>query len=266
MLETFFKLRIDMKGFCPLASGSKGNCIYLGTEKTKLLIDAGIGVRTIIERLKEIEVGLEQIDAILISHEHSDHIKSVEKLAANYQIPLFANAETAKAILPLTKIKPRFKIFSTGESFVFGDIKVHPFSIQHDTLDPVAFIFYIDGLKIGVCADLGFVTTLVISHLKQCDYLYIEANHEPSMVYACARPSIYKQRVLGRQGHLSNEHCAQLIKQISHPGLKHIYLAHLSKECNQEEVALAKVAKEFNGGPSSLSIAYQDKRSKSLKF
>ena len=255
-----------MKGFCPLASGSKGNCIYLGTEKTKLLIDAGISIKVISERLKEIQVSIEEIDAILVSHEHSDHIKSVEKIAANYHIPLFTNAETAKAILSLTAVKPRFKIFSTGESFVFGDITVHPFSIQHDTLDPVAFVFYVDGLKIGVCADLGFVTTLVISHLKQCDYLYIEANHEPSMVYACARPDIYKQRVLGRQGHLSNEHCAQLVKEISHPGLKHIYLAHLSKECNQEEVALEKVSKEFKGDPKALSIAYQDKRSKCIRF
>lgn len=255
-----------MKGFCPLASGSKGNSIYIGTEKTKLLIDAGIGVKTICARLKEIEVSLDEIDAILISHEHSDHIKSAEKLAANYDIPLFANSETAKAILSLTTIKPRFKIFSTGETFVFGDIEIHPFSIQHDTLDPVAFIFYIGGLKIGVCTDLGFVTTLVTSHLKKCDYLYIEANHEPSMVYACGRPNIYKQRVLGRQGHLSNEHCAELIKEVAHPGLKHIYLAHLSKECNQEEVALTRVSKVFKEDHIPLSIAYQDKCSKSIKF
>ena len=117
-----------------------------------------------------------------------------------------------------------------------------------------------------MCADIGFVTTLVISHLKQCDYLYIEANHEPSMVYACPRPPIYKQRVLGRQGHLSNESCAQLIEEIYHEGLKHIYLAHLSGECNHPEVAVKKVLKQLGERGVPISIAYQEKISDCIEF
>jgi len=254
-----------MKGFCPLASGSKGNALYLGTDQTKLLIDVGISYKALKERLGEIDVCLEEIDAVLISHEHSDHIRGLEKLCNTLQIPVFANSETAKAILSSFKMMPRFKIFSTGESFEFGDIQIHPFSVQHDTLDPVAFTFHALGLKIGVCTDLGFVTTLVTSHLQGCDYLYIEANHEPSMVYACPRPPIYKQRVLGRQGHLSNEMCAELLKNVKHPGLKHVYLAHLSEECNNPEVALKKV-REHLEKEVGLSIAFQEKVSEKVLF
>ncbi len=255
-----------MHGFCPLASGSKGNCLYLGTKNTKLLIDAGLSLRSLTERLATIDVDPHNLDAILISHEHSDHIRGVERLAHRYNLPVFANGETAKALVAMTKRHPRFKIFSTGEPFEFGDIAIHPFSIQHDTLDPVAFTFQIGAIKIGVCTDLGFVTTLVKSHLRGCDYLYLEANHEPSLVYGCARPDFYKQRVLGRQGHLSNEHCAALIEEIYHPGLKHVYLAHLSEECNRPEVALRRVQDKLSGKALSLTIAYQDKASAPVKW
>ena len=255
-----------MHGFCPLASGSKGNCLYIGTEKTKLLIDVGISLRSLLERLAIIGVNLEEIDAVLVSHEHSDHVRGIERVAHRYNMPVFANGETAKAVVAMVKKRPRFKIFSTGEPFEFGDIAIHPFSIQHDTLDPVAFTFHLSGVKIGVCTDLGFVTTLVKLQLQQCDYLYLEANHEPSLVYSCPRPAFYKQRVLGRQGHLSNENCAELIDAVYHPGLKHVYLAHLSEECNRPEVALSRVKKSLKGREVTLSVAYQHQASHPVKL
>lgn len=256
---------LGMKGFCPLASGSKGNALYLGTDQTKLLIDVGISYRALRQRLEEIEVSIEEIEAVLISHEHSDHIRGLEKLCNSHKIPVFANSETAKAILGNLKMMPRFKIFSTGESFEFGDVQIHPFSVQHDTLDPVAFTFHFMGLKMGVCTDLGYVTSLVKAHLRDCDYLYVESNHEPSMVYACSRPPVYKQRVLGRQGHLSNEMCAELLSHVKHPRLKHVYLAHLSEECNNPEVALKKVREQLEE-EVGLSIAYQEKISEKILF
>jgi phosphoribosyl 1,2-cyclic phosphodiesterase len=255
-----------LKGFCPLASGSKGNCLYLGTAHTKILIDAGLSFSATKERLSQIGVDLKEIDAILISHEHTDHIRGLELLSSKMDIPVLANSETAKVIASTTKKMPRFKIFSTGETFAFGEIEIHPFSVQHDTLDPVGFTFSFDSIKIGVCSDLGFVTTLIKSRLKRCDYLYIEANHEPSMVYASSRPLIYKQRVLGRQGHLSNEMCIDLLKEVYHPALKHVYLAHLSSECNHPELALKKVQSALSKPNLSISIAYQDKISKSIEF
>ncbi|CUI17499.1 Metallo-beta-lactamase superfamily protein [Candidatus Protochlamydia naegleriophila] len=257
-----------MKGFCPLASGSKGNCIYFGTSQTKVLIDAGISARAIQTRLAEINVDLADIDAILITHEHTDHIQGLKVLAYKMGIPVFANHDTAKGIVDTFHDCPKFKIFSTGETFEYGDIEVHPFSIQHDTLDPVAFTIRTGDLKLGFCTDLGFATSLVQAQLQACDYLYLEANHQPSMVHASPRPMIYKQRVLSRSGHLSNEACGNLLAHVYHPKLKHVHLAHLSSECNSHETALSVVRGilQSNGIELDLCVAPQEKISKAIYF
>lgn len=258
-----------MKGFCPLASGSKGNCIYLGSDNTKILIDAGISTKILRARLEEIQVDLDDIDAILITHEHGDHIQGLKTLAFKHDIPVLANHETAKGIVETFHGEcPRFKIFSTGETFEFGDLEIHPFSIQHDTMDPVAFTIKVDNLKLGFCADLGFVTSLVSTQLQNCDYLYLEANHQPSMVYASARPMIYKQRVLSRSGHLSNEECGQLLSRVYGPQLKHVHLAHLSSECNSPETALSVIGEILANHNIQLemTIAPQYKISKKICF
>ncbi|MCI0382663.1 MAG: MBL fold metallo-hydrolase [Chlamydiae bacterium] len=255
-----------MIGICPLASGSKGNCIYIGTERTKILIDAGISVRTIANRLGEIGVDLKEIDAIIITHEHADHISGLQMVSSKFAIPIFTNSDTAKAIYDIFGTIPKLKIFSTGEDFEFGDLLFHPFSVQHDALDPIALTIQFEEIKIGICTDLGFVSASVIHQLKECDYLYVEANHEPSMVYACSRPDIYKERVLSRQGHLSNHQCAELIEAVFHEKLKHVYLAHLSSECNSPELALKIVQEKLMGKNISISIAHQDQRSEMTQF
>ncbi len=255
-----------MKGFCPLASGSKGNALFLGTDNTRILIDAGITAALLEKKLREIDVALESIQAILITHDHTDHIKGVAQLSEKWKIPVLANAETAKAIISILNCRPRFKIFTTGEPFSFGDLEIVPFSIPHDTPDPVAFRIQMAKRTIGICADLGYATSLVRKMLEKCDYLYLEANHQPSMVHSSARPAIYKERVLGRQGHLSNEACAELLQSLAHEGLQHVYLAHLSRECNSEELAL-KIAKEaLKESRANFSIAYQDRVSMPIYF
>lgn len=255
-----------MIGFCPLASGSKGNCLYLGTAQTKVLIDLGLSVKATTQRLAQIGITPAEIDAILITHEHIDHVRGLDVWSSKWNTPILANGDTAKALLATTKRKLPLKIFSTGESFQWSDLRVHPFSIQHDAVDPVAFTFQIDSLKLGVCADLGLATSLVIHQLQKCDFLYIEANHEPSMVHASARPLVYKQRVLSRQGHLSNEACARLIEAIYHPDLKHIYLAHLSSECNSPDLALQMIQAKLNQlqSQATLCLALQDRISEPL--
>ncbi len=257
-----------MIGFCPLASGSKGNCIYVGTPQTKILIDAGISRRKIEARLSEIGVRLEEIDAILITHEHIDHVRSLDQLGCRLGIPIFCNSDTAIAIDSLFAASPQFQIFSTGEAFVFKDLEIHPFTVSHDAIDPVAFTIRYQHFKLGFCADLGHVSSLVASQLLLCDYLYVEANHHPSMVHSSARPKVYKDRVLGRQGHLSNEECAQLIEKIYHPGLKHIHLAHLSSECNAEELALKIIREKLEqlGAATEVSIAFQEQLSRPIFF
>lgn len=260
-----------MRGFCPLASGSKGNSIFFGTDQTRLLIDAGGSFLSLQKRLQEINVSIDTIDAVLVTHEHTDHIQALALLAKKHNIPIFANAETAKAIISSFKDKnlaSHFKIFSTGEPFCFADLEIHPFSIPHDTLDPVAFTIYTQSHKIGFCADLGYVTSLVQKELQECDYLYLEANHQVSMVHSSHRPMVYKERVLGKQGHLSNQECADLLMKIMHPKLKHVHLAHLSSECNLPEIALQIVSESLQkiGALTELSIAHQDKVSKAISL
>lgn len=255
-----------MIGFCPLASGSKGNCIYLGTEHTKILIDVGISVRSLKEKLSQIDVHLEDIDAVLVTHEHTDHIYGLKTLCKNTSIPVLANCETAKGISRFIKGQARFKIFSTGESFEFSDLEIHPFTIQHDTPDPVAFTLQTELLKMGFCTDLGFASSLVEERLRHCDTLYLEANHTPSMVHASSRPMVYKQRVLGRHGHLSNEACAELVKKLMHDRLKRIYLAHLSEECNHPKVAYNTVHEVIKETEIDLQIAHQSQISEKTLF
>lgn len=257
-----------MNGFCPLASGSKGNCIFFGTKKTKILIDAGLSGRATAQRLQEIGVAIDDIQAILITHEHIDHIRGLDQLGCRKKIPVFANSDTARGIYELIGEAPPFKIFTTGETFTFQDLEIHPFSVQHDTLDPVAFTIKTSEVKVGFCADLGFATSIVKSALRGCDYLYLEANHQPSMVYASARPELYKHRVLGKQGHLSNEECAALLVELFHPKLKHVHLAHLSSECNSPELALdiMRTKLQEHDFQLELSIAFQDRNSHPILF
>jgi phosphoribosyl 1,2-cyclic phosphodiesterase len=255
-----------MIGFCPLASGSKGNSLFFGSANCRILIDAGLREKALKERLSSIGISLDTIDAIIITHEHSDHILGLEVLSKKYKIPVFANAETAKGIISALDHRPKFKIFATSEAFCFKDIEILPFSIPHDTPDPVGFCIRTGSIKLGVCADLGHVTSLVKKSLELCDYLYLEANHEVSMVHSCSRPIVYKNRVLSKQGHLSNDQCGHLLSTLTHNRLKHVYLAHLSSECNTNDTALSGVQKHLKDLSLSMSIAYQETISKVVSF
>lgn len=254
-----------MARFCPLASGSKGNALLLESQEAKILIDVGIGVRTLEQRLSEMHIAITELDAILISHEHTDHIGGVASLLNRIQVPIFANAETASALCSTLGFCPSFKIFETGERFRWKDLEIYPFSVPHDTMDPVGFRIECGKNILGICTDAGFPTSWMRQALKGCHYLYVEANHEPDMVHASSRPMIYKQRVLSRQGHLSNEASADLIRSILHPGLEQVYLAHLSEECNTPTHALDRV-QSCIGTSLSLHIAQQHVRSKELLF
>jgi len=240
----------------PLSSGSKGNILLLETETIKLIIDVGISAKIAEQKLQEVGVSFSDVDAILITHEHSDHIKGLETIARRYNLPVFANAETAKAILDAGIQDVQFTIFTTDESFHFKGVDIYPFSIQHDTMDPVAFTFVYQGIKVGICTDLGYVTSLVKAHLEGCHALVIESNHEPSMIHACNRPQVYKTRVLGRQGHLSNDMCCELLTAVAGETLQHVFLAHLSEECNNPELALKK-GKAVLGENVNLYLAHQ---------
>lgn len=223
--------------FCPLSSGSKGNATFLEVKNTKILIDIGIGYKELSFRLEKLSVLPEEIDAIMITHEHRDHIEGLKTLLTKKNIPVFANATTAKNIYKEIKILPDYTIFTTDEIFFYKDLEVFPFTIAHDAGEPVGFIIYAEDKKIGYCCDVGFVTSLICDYLKKCDLLYVEANHDENLLMGSKRPDRLKKRILGRQGHLSNMECGVLVKNIIHEGLKVVYLAHLSKECNEEKKA-----------------------------
>lgn len=242
--------------------------MYLGTKQAKVLFDAGVSFKVLKERLSAIDVSIEEIDAIIVSHEHADHIKALAMIAKKTKIPVFCNSDTARAISHMIDERPKFKIFSTGEPFSFAGLEIHPFSIQHDTVDPVAFTVKFEDKKLGVCTDLGFVTKIVEANLRDCDWLYLEANHDEELVHACGRPLLYKQRVLSRQGHISNESAAKLIASVYSPKLKHVYLAHLSSECNNREIALKTVSEILAkaGIKVPLSVAEPHQTSKPILF
>lgn len=257
-----------MIGFCPLASGSKGNAIYIGTKKTKILVDAGISGKALKERLEAIDVSINDIDAVFISHEHGDHIQGLKVLAFKLGIPVIANYETAKAICSYFHDCPQCKIFTTGEVFEFQDLEVSAFNIKHDAVDPVGFTIRAENKKIGICTDIGQTSSQVIHSLMKCDILYVEANHEPSMVHASSRPIVYKERVLSPTGHLSNRDSGELIRKVYHSELKQVYLAHLSSECNTEETALRIVSETLLEENISLplTVAKQDTKTTPTLF
>lgn len=255
MLQRFAMLYV-----CPLASGSRGNSLYIRNRSTQILIDAGLSHKQLEKRLSDIQVSISEIDAIIVTHEHIDHIRGIKSLSCKLGIPIFANSDTAKAIYESVGVALKFKIFCTGEPFEYGELIFSPFGLQHDAVDPVGFTIQAQQWKVGICTDLGLVTSLVRKELQNCNLLYVEANHAPHMVHACNRPVSYKQRVLSRQGHLSNEECADLISSAAHPNLKQIYLAHLSSECNAPQLAkeIVEEGLKKRGYSVPISIAYQD--------
>jgi phosphoribosyl 1,2-cyclic phosphodiesterase len=218
---------------CVLASGSSGNCTFIGTGTTRILIDAGISAKKTVERLAEIGEKPEDLDAICVTHEHSDHISGIRVLQKKHDIPVYANAGTLDGIRSALKgVDVRCFQFTTGSAFTVGDISLEPFSVSHDAYEPVGFVLCTEGCTIGMATDIGIVTNLLREKLRTCDVVVIEANHEESMVHEAARPWSLKQRILSNQGHLSNHASARLIAEIAGEGLKHLFLAHLSSDCN----------------------------------
>lgn len=218
---------------CILASGSSGNCTFLSTGKTRILIDAGVSAKRTAERLAEIGERVEELDAICVTHEHGDHIAGLRVLQKNHSIPIYANAGTLEGIRAARQGGDiNCCQFTTGSRFEIGDLALEPFAIPHDACEPVGFVVRAGAHTIGVATDVGIVTNLLREKLRRCQVVVIEANHEEDLVHAAERPWSLKQRILGNQGHLSNRASARLIAEVAGEGLNHLFLAHLSSDCN----------------------------------
>ncbi len=221
-----------------LGSGSSGNSAYVETDEARVLIDAGFSLRQIRQRLATIGRAPENLTAILITHEHSDHVQSLPALNGKLHIPVYCNRPTQEAIEYQSKTQLDCRLFSTGASFELGDITVDTFSIPHDAQEPVGFLLRTSSGNLGFLTDLGHTTRLVLERIRPAHALVLEANHDIKLLQDCPRrPWSLKQRILGRHGHLSNEAAADTAEQIMSADLRYLYLGHLSRECNRPELA-----------------------------
>ncbi len=254
---------------CSIASGSSGNCIFAGSDTTCLMIDTGISGKRIEEGLNEIGYTAREMDGILITHEHSDHISGLGVMARRYGIPIFATEGTRRGVLNSKSIGDipleLFQEIQPDADFVIGDIAVSPISISHDAAQPTAYVLRQGGKSMAVMTDLGRYDNYIIEHLQNLDLILLEANHDVHMLQAGKYPYYLKQRILGDRGHLSNELSGQLLSQILHDGLKTVILGHLSKENNYEQLAYETVRLEidladnpYHAGDFPIHVAKRD--------
>ena len=221
-----------------LGSGSSGNCTYVETEQARLLVDAGLSGRQIRQRLLSMGRAVENLTGILITHEHTDHIQGLAGLAAKLNVPIYCNRLTKEAIELALQLKLDFHLFSTGATFEAGDVIIDTFSVPHDAYDPVGFLMRTNHGNIGILTDLGHATKLAIQRVRCANVLVLEANHDMKMLQDdTRRPWSLKQRILSRHGHLSNEAAALAAQEIVSADLQHLYLGHLSGDCNRPELA-----------------------------
>jgi len=231
---------------CILASGSSGNSIYIASNNTRVLIDAGLSAKQVAVRLEQIGVAPESINGICVSHEHGDHVAGIRVLQKRHRIPVYANAGTLNGIRRQPKSHEiAAKVFQTGAAFEIGDIAIEPFSVPHDAYEPVGFRLQAGGTRIGVVTDLGMGTALIREKLRGCQAIIVESNHDEDLLREAPRPWPLKQRIRSRQGHLSNIDAARLITDSATDALEHVFLAHLSSDCNTPDTAMRTVASQL---------------------
>ena len=263
--------------FFSVASGSSGNCICLGSDQCHVMIDAGISGKRIEEGMNTYDYTTSDMDGVLITHEHSDHIQGLGVVARKYGLPIYATKGTADAILQpssVGKIDPSlFHVIEAGKTFFIGNLEIYPMSISHDAADPVAYLVSDGRHRVGVVTDLGYYDADIVSHMEGLDALLLEANHDIHMLQVGAYPYPLKQRILGERGHLSNETSGQLLGQILHDGMQHILLGHLSKENNYDELAYETVRLEislgdnpYRGNDFPIEVAKRDRPSSLIRL
>jgi phosphoribosyl 1,2-cyclic phosphodiesterase len=233
-----------------LASGSRGNCAIVASARTRILVDAGISCRETFRRMKSLGQDPRSLSAIVITHEHADHVYGLATLAKKLRIPVFMTGATyqvwARAVRDQVGERPKlekFERFESGFSFQVGDIAVRPFTIPHDAADPVGFTFRCEGVKVGIATDLGYLPTSVRDHLRGCDVLVMESNHDLEMLRVGPYPWSVKQRVMSRVGHLSNHALADFFLNDYDNSATFVVLAHLSQENNHPEIARREAEK-----------------------
>jgi len=244
---------------CALASGSSGNTTFVATERTRLLVDAGLSFRDTCQRLASIGEDPSKLDAIVITHEHTDHVCGLARLAKKLSIPVYMTWLTSPAIEWLSGSSPKLELFQAGATLSIGDIEVDSFTIPHDAIDPVGYCIRAQGIKFGIATDLGYVTDSIRFHLRRADLLLIESNHDLDMLKVGPYPWSVKQRVMSRVGHLSNDSVCDFILRDFESSATTLILGHLSEHNNHPEIARmsARQALDQRGLDTRLVIAQQ---------
>lgn len=238
--------------FCVLGSGSRGNATYLESGGTSILIDAGMSGVELQKRLAAVGVELAAINAILITHEHNDHVQGVGVLSRRAKIPVYANTATFTAAAKVVNKLYSYKEFETGGVFCINNLKIHPFSISHDAEDPVGFRISDGNVSFGYCTDTGKVSRLMLHRLASCQALVLESNHDIEMLQNGKYPPYLKQRIRSSQGHLDNKEAAVFLEGLAHEDLQHVVLAHLSEENNHPDIAFHTAVQALNSNTGSI--------------
>lgn len=236
-----------MLNFCSLYSGSSGNSLFVQSENTNILVDAGESAKKIVNALSSINVSPESLDAIVVTHEHIDHVKSIGTLSQKYNIPVYATEKTWSAMPTQSeKInKDLHRLFNPSKDFLIGDLNLLPFSIPHDAADPCGFNISCKDKNLSIATDLGHITSNIMDILSQSSFVLLESNYDPDILKFSKYPYYLKQRISGDSGHLSNNEAGKLISHLVNKNLTSVMLGHLSKENNFPELAYKTVVDEL---------------------
>ena len=264
-----------------IVSGSSGNCIYVGNDECSFLVDTGVSKKKIEDGLAKLNLSAKDIDGIFITHEHSDHISGLGVFTRKYPVPVYGTKETLNYIQQCGKLgkldSDLFVPIEADNSIKIKSMKIHPFHISHDALNPVAYRFETEesGIKktFALATDLGMYTDYTIQNLSGLDVVLLESNHDVNMLQVGAYPYQLKQRILGKRGHLSNEMSGRLLNSILHDNIKKVFLGHLSRENNFEELAYETVRSEittsdnqYKADDFDIEIASREKTSELVVF
>ena len=254
-----------MLNFCSLYSGSSGNSLFVQSDNTKLLIDCGMSSRKIEEALNSIEVDASSIDAVLVTHEHADHVKGLATFSSKFNVPVFSTVETFDNMEKVTsKIKENnLNYFKIDEKFCINDLEILPFSIPHDAASPCGFNIFNNDKKISIATDIGHMNCEILNKLEGSSFLLLESNYDTEVLKCCSYPFTLKSRISGPTGHLSNAMAGKTITYLLKNGLKTAMLGHLSKESNLPELAYQTTVNEIlsNGideNSFNISVASRD--------
>ena len=255
---------------CILGSGSSGNCVFVSSDSTRVLIDAGLSAKEVERRLDLIGVRPETLTGLCVTHEHDDHKSAIGTLHRRHKLSLYANSGTLQALEADDKLKGlAWSVFETGRPFQIGDLQIEPFSVPHDSYDPVGFAITCGASRVGIVTDMGMATTLIRERLKNCHVLVLESNHDEDLLKNSTRPWSLKQRIAGNQGHLSNRQAGELMLEVAGPQLRCIFLAHLSSDCNRPELALKAARRTLDGADLKqveVRLTFSDRISDIVEF